>query len=109
MSRPAVPEIASRLTALRVTAGLTQRELARRAGLSPSVLCAYESGTRMPGTDVFLRIVRASGGDIAVRARPAADLHRADAALQDVLALAEVLPQTRRGALAYPVLRARAR
>ena len=99
-------EIASRLTALRLTAGLTQRELARRARMSASVLCAYERGTRMPGTDMFLRIVRAAGGDVIVRARDASALRTTDAILQDVLALAELLPQKRRGELTYPVLRA---
>jgi transcriptional regulator with XRE-family HTH domain len=101
-------EIPARLTAARLSAGLTQRQLARRAGLQPSVLCAYERGTRMPGTDVFLRIVRAAGGDVIVRTRHADDLHRADSVLQDVLALAEALPQKRRGPLTYPALKARA-
>jgi transcriptional regulator with XRE-family HTH domain len=99
-------EIPARLTAARLSAGLTQRQLARRAGLQPSVLCAYERGTRMPGADVFLRIVRASGGEVIVRTAHADDLRRADAVLQDVLALAEALPQRRRGPLTYPVLRA---
>lgn len=104
MSQPS--EIPSRLRALRLAAGLTQRQLARRAGLAASVLCAYEHGTRMPGTDTFLRIIRAAGGDVIVRTRDAADLRNTDAVLQDVLALAELLPQKRRGELTYPVLRA---
>src|SRR4051794_17648019 len=105
---PVLSEVGSRLTALRLAAGLTQRELARRAGLQSSVLCAYERGTRMPGTDAFMRIVRAAGGDVAIHTRHSDELHAADAALQEVLAVAELLPQRRRRALSYPVLRERA-
>jgi transcriptional regulator with XRE-family HTH domain len=108
MTPAALSEVASRLAALRAAAGLSQRELARRAGLPASVLCAYERGTRMPGADVFLRIARAAGGDVAVRTRHVNQLHAADVALQDVLALAELLPQEGRGALTYPPLRERA-
>ena len=42
-------------------AGLTQRELAARAGTSHPTLAAYESGRKTPGVDTLDRIVRAAG------------------------------------------------
>ena len=96
-----------RLAAVRTAAGLTQRELARRAGIPASVLCAYEQGVRMPGAATFARIVRASGGEVLVRGRTAAQLQHADEDLQDVLALAELLPYRDPGPLRYPAIKDR--
>ena len=42
-------------------AGLTQAELGRRAGVTQSVVSAYESGRRQPSLPVLLRLLRASG------------------------------------------------
>lgn len=47
----------------RQRAGVSQRELARRAGLDPSAVSRYENGQRQPGAEVFLRLLRAAGGD----------------------------------------------
>jgi transcriptional regulator with XRE-family HTH domain len=85
--------VARQLVHLRRRAGLTQRELARRAGLAPSVLCAYETGAREPSARVFQRIVRAAGGTITVSVPSARERRDRDTAVQDVLALADVLPQ----------------
>jgi uncharacterized protein len=41
--------------------GLTQAELARRAGMPRSVVNAYERGNRQPGVDALARIVAAAG------------------------------------------------
>ena len=41
---------------IRVASGMRQAALARRAGMTRSVLCAYESGARQPGVDALARI-----------------------------------------------------
>lgn len=79
------------LRRLRERAGLTQRELARRAGLPASVLCAYETGAREPSARVFGQIVRAAGGSVRVVVPSASERAQRDADVQDVLALAEAL------------------
>jgi predicted transcriptional regulator len=71
-------------------AGLTQRELARRAGIPATVLSAYERGRREPGTDVFLALVRAAGFEPAFVRR--LDDRRQSQRLAQVLELAEALP-----------------
>src|SRR2546421_11581592 len=84
-------------------AGLSQAELARRAGLPRSVLNAYEHGRREPGGDTLARIVAAAGSEL--RIAPAVrlpDPHRAPNVLADVLDLAERLPTTRRRRLLFP-------
>jgi len=45
----------------REAAGLNQRELARRTGLTPEYLNAMERGTRQPGILTLVRIARALG------------------------------------------------
>jgi uncharacterized protein len=45
----------------RTRAGLTQADLARRAGVTQSVISAYESGRRQPSVPALLRLLRASG------------------------------------------------
>jgi len=47
--------------------GLSQRELARRAGTSQATLSAYEAGRKSPSLDTLARIVRAAGQDLRVR------------------------------------------
>ncbi len=41
-------EVGRRLRELRVAAGLSQRELARRAGVTPGMLCMVEQGRTSP-------------------------------------------------------------
>jgi transcriptional regulator with XRE-family HTH domain len=104
---------ASLLTKARKRAGLTQSELARRAGTSQPVISAYEHGRRDPSIETLRRLVRAAGAelDLGVGARtgqelpaPADDAERA-ARLVDVLLLADAIPnRPRRGALAFPRL-----
>jgi len=95
---------------IRRRSGLTQAELARRAGLPRSVLNAYERGRRQPGVDALARIAAAGGTEIRVgTAVRRLDDARAGRLLLQVLDLAEALPQRRRGRLHYPPLRRSAR
>jgi transcriptional regulator with XRE-family HTH domain len=71
-------------------AGLSQVELAARAGITPSVLSAYEHGRRQPGADVFLAIIRAAGFEPTYVRR--LDDRRQGRLLAEVLELAEALP-----------------
>ncbi len=48
-------------------AGLSQAELAERAGVTQSVISAYESGHRQPALPTLAALVEASGYDLVVR------------------------------------------
>jgi transcriptional regulator with XRE-family HTH domain len=88
--------------------GLTQAELARRAGIPRSVLNAYLKGHREPGADALLRIAAAGGMKLGVEKRkPAVDPERASRILNQVLGLAEALPYRPRAEMAYPPLKDR--
>jgi transcriptional regulator with XRE-family HTH domain len=95
---------------IRRESGLTQAELARRAGVPRSVMNAYARGRRQPGVDALARIAAAAGLEVSV-GRPAEDarLQRAGRILEQVLDLAEALPQRRRSVLQYPSLTGLAR
>ena len=56
---------------LRATGGLTQQELARRAGTSQSAVARYETGVASPSVNTFERLVRATGADLKFSTRPA--------------------------------------
>lgn len=88
--------------------GLSQAELARRAGLPRSVLNAYLKGSREPGADALLRIAAAGGVQLGVeKRRPPVDPTRASKILNQVLGLAEALPYRPRAEMAYPPLKDR--
>lgn len=88
--------------------GLTQAELARRAGLPRSVLNAYLRGHREPGADALLRIACAGGVKLELGERkPPVDPRRAGFILNQVLGLAEALPYRPRAEMAYPPLKDR--
>ena len=87
------------------TSGISQAELARRAGLPRSVVNAYLRGTREPGTDTLARLAAAGGLRIDLRPRkPPVDADRAGRILVQVLELAEALPFRPRPGLSYPRL-----
>jgi transcriptional regulator with XRE-family HTH domain len=83
--------------------GLTQADLARRAGTSQPVISAYERGLRDPSYETLRRLVEAAGERLelnAVAAMP--DLPPPSGPAEharrfiDVLSLAEAVPTRRR-------------
>jgi uncharacterized protein len=89
--------------------GLTQDQLARRAGTSQSVISAYEHGRRDPGYETLRKLVEAAGEQLRVDAvapvsdlPPPADLAEHARRLLDVLSLADAVPVRRLD----PILRA---
>ena len=85
--------------------GLSQAELARRSGLQPSVLSAYEHGRRQPSVSALARIAAAAGVELQVSMlSDEAALDRAGKVLIDVIGLADRMPSRRRGELEYPSL-----
>jgi uncharacterized protein len=83
--------------------GLSQAELARRAGMARSVVNSYEHGRRQPGVDALARIAAAAGLELRIAsAVRRLDDERSGRVLAQVLDLAEALPHRRRGRLTYP-------
>ncbi|MET0305990.1 MAG: helix-turn-helix transcriptional regulator [Solirubrobacterales bacterium] len=85
--------------------GLSQAELARRAGMPRSVVNAYVRGKREPGADALARLAAAGGFQLKLAPRrPPVDVDRASKILVQVLELAEALPFRPRPELDYPHL-----
>jgi transcriptional regulator with XRE-family HTH domain len=101
--------IAQQLIAeIRARSGLTQAQLARRAGVPRSVVNAYERGKREPGTEALARLAASAGFELELsRAPRRVDPERAGRILSQVLDLAEGLPTRRRGQLRFPPLKER--
>lgn len=83
--------------------GLTQSELARRAGTVQPVISAYEHGRRDPSTATLRRLLHAAGERLVLDARPSAVPSMADASpasrgdrLVDLLGLVDAIPRRRR-------------
>lgn len=94
----------------RVRQGLSQAELADRAGTSQPVISAYENGRRSPSIGTLRRLVAAAGErlEVGLGARtpalppPASPAEHASR-LIDVLLLADAVPRRRaRPALSMP-------
>jgi DNA-binding XRE family transcriptional regulator len=69
-SRPEVP-FARRLRAYRLVAGLTQQELAERAGLNTTSIWQYEQGETAPRSSSLARLAAVLGEGLALyRPRP---------------------------------------
>ena len=93
---------------IRVQSGLSQAELARRAGLPRSVVNAYVKGMREPGVETLSRLAAAGGFELKLDPRkPPVDADRAGRLLVQVLELAEALPFRPRADLGYPHLSGR--
>jgi transcriptional regulator with XRE-family HTH domain len=96
---------AALVSEIRTRSGLSQAELARRAGLPRSVVNAYLRGNREPGTDTLARLAAAGGFELGLVSRaPGVDKERAGRLLVQVLELAEALPFRPHPELDYPPL-----
>jgi uncharacterized protein len=87
------------LRTVRRRRGLTQADLARRAGTSQPVISAYEHGRRDPTFGTLERLVEAAGEHLRIGAEaanggppPARDLAEHARRLVDVLLLADAIP-----------------
>jgi transcriptional regulator with XRE-family HTH domain len=102
-------DAATAIRMARLRAGLSKRELARRAATSPAAIVFYESGARQPTIPTLERILVAAGArpELEIsssRRRP--DPETAGRRLAEVLDLAELLPRRRpSGRLGFPPLR----
>jgi transcriptional regulator with XRE-family HTH domain len=98
------------LTQIVGRSGLSQAELARRAGIPRSVLNVYLKGRREPGANALIRLAGAAGFDLGLERRePAVDPERAGKILVQVLELAEALPFRPRAEMEFPPLAERLR
>lgn len=91
--------------------GLSQAEVARRAGTSQPVVSAYEHGRRDPSLRTLARLVAATGERLAVglaaagpEVPPPVDHREHAARLVDVLLLADAIPHRERPAAPMPRL-----
>lgn len=75
---------------LRLQRGVSQAELARRVGISPAAISAYERERRQLSREVAARIIDALGDDLCKTDR--LDPHEQGRRLVEVLELAEALP-----------------
>jgi transcriptional regulator with XRE-family HTH domain len=68
------PTVAGSLVlSARLKAGLTQRQLADRLGVTQPVVAAYESGRRQPTVPILMRMVSAAGFDLRLHLAPHED------------------------------------
>lgn len=91
----------------RQRAGLSQEELARRAGTSQATISAYENGAKEPSLRTLDRVLAAAGARLTLAPGAPGWLRDPEVAgrrFSEVLALAEALPARRRGELRYPRL-----
>ena len=89
----------------RLQAHLSLRELAARASTSHSTIAAYEQGSKVPGVEVFLRLLNACGVDIAPVSSPRlyfSDKYERGRELVEVLNLAEQFPARHARDMQYP-------
>ncbi len=67
-------ELGRRLRELRVEQGLSQTELARRAGMTQPAVARFEAGGTVPTLPVLERLARALGAELTVRLGPASSV-----------------------------------
>ena len=102
-------DIGETLREARLAAGLSQTELARRAGTSQATLSAYETGSKRPSVETLSRLLAATGRRLSVptasaRSARGAEMERRGRILAEVMGLAEALPARHRRTLDYPRL-----
>ena len=97
---------AALITAVRRRRGLTQADLAERAGTSQPVISAYERGHRDPTYRTLQKLVAAGGEVLRIDATmpvddldPPVDLAEHARRLIDVLSLADAIPHRPRAKL----------
>ena len=105
---------ATLISRARKRAGLSQAELARRAGTSQPVISAYEHGHRDPSVTSLRRLIAATGVELQLSAAPRARRPETPPAvtdaehatrLVDLLLLTDAIPRRgRRGLLTFPRL-----
>lgn len=96
------------ITKARDSAGLSQAELARRAGIPRSVMNVYERGRRVPSAEMLARLLQAAGYKLVAERVPSpVDSERAGRILEQVIELAEALPYEPKPNNNYPPLAAR--
>ena len=101
---------ANELRRTRIRAGLSLRQLARRAGTSHATLAAYEAGRTVPSVATFDRILRAAGVDPSLSLAPVVggpDPAGRGRELAEVLELAARFPARHARRLRYPRFGAR--
>jgi hypothetical protein len=93
------------LRSVRQRRGLTQADLAARAGTSQPVVSAYEHDRRDPSFATLTKLIEAAGEELRIDAAPpTSDLPRPrdrqehNRRLLDVLSLADAIPTRRRSA-----------
>jgi hypothetical protein len=94
------------IRAVRRRRGLTQAELAARAGTSQPVVSAYEHDRRDPTFATLAKLIEAGGEQLQIDAAPplpdlpkARDPDEHNRRLLDVLSLADAVPARRRSAV----------
>lgn len=84
-------------------AGITQAELARRSGISRSIINAYERGRREPGLGAVECLLEAAGWRLSIRPTVRrTDQRRAARELEVLLSLADAMPPRPRRPLEFP-------
>lgn len=97
---------AEALRGARERAGLSLRELARRAGTSHATLLAYEKGRKSPGNATFERILAACGYAVIYQLSPlgaAPSMHDRAQELEEVLILSALFPARHARTLDAPI------
>ena len=94
------------IRAVRRRRGLTQAQLAARAGTSQPVVSAYEHSRRDPTFATLAKLIEAGGEQLRIDAAPPLsdlppprDVDERNRRLLDVLSLADAIPVRRRSAV----------
>ncbi len=77
-ARTVVGRLASEMLAARAVAGLTQRQVARRAGITQPLVSQIERGETVPSLLTAHRIAVATGHELSLRLWPASGVHLRD-------------------------------